>query len=237
MTAARPLQAIGFWFSDFEPELPRPDLLVGAGYDENVRSTLLRYLERGQVFQSYRGHSSCRFRCGVPSEQMGSRDFTDGQWVWPEGLSHYIRRHDIPLPAEFVSVALTERAPDAPSTREVRRDLWLDWTRARGAAVDVSPPWHLIAKREESWPEIQNLEAELKRELGPSHPLAYAPIELLARRHDRDDVLVRVLGSSRLALVHLTWSGREERDGYPRTKLFETWAQWNVHRSAEDDPD
>jgi hypothetical protein len=35
----------------------------------------------------------------------GSRDLTDGTWVWPEGLAHYITTHDVILPDEFVEHA------------------------------------------------------------------------------------------------------------------------------------
>jgi hypothetical protein len=33
---------------------------------------------------------------------MGCRDFTDGKWVWPEGLYHYVEMHDVRLPDVFV---------------------------------------------------------------------------------------------------------------------------------------
>jgi hypothetical protein len=33
---------------------------------------------------------------------MGSRDLTDGIWIWPEGLVHYVETHHLALPAEFM---------------------------------------------------------------------------------------------------------------------------------------
>jgi hypothetical protein len=134
-----PLRAVGFWFRDMEPELPRPQLLVPSEHGAEERAALVRYLGGGRVFESYRGYSSCRFRCAVPIQVMGSRDFSDGRWVWPEGLAHYVREHHVRLP---------------------------------------------------------------------------------------DD-------TSQLALVHLTWSAKEEPEGFPRTVMFETWAEWNGWRKSE----
>jgi hypothetical protein len=36
---------------------------------------------------------------------MGCRDLTDGTWVWPEGLTHYVRVHHVALPASFLEHA------------------------------------------------------------------------------------------------------------------------------------
>ena len=36
---------------------------------------------------------------------MGSRDLTDGVWVWPEGLAHYVRDHGVVLPTSFIEHA------------------------------------------------------------------------------------------------------------------------------------
>jgi len=33
---------------------------------------------------------------------MGSKELTDGVFVWPEGLHHYVSRYNVVLPEEFV---------------------------------------------------------------------------------------------------------------------------------------
>ena len=33
---------------------------------------------------------------------MGCHDFTDGEWIWPEGLAHYVEKHDVRLPDAFI---------------------------------------------------------------------------------------------------------------------------------------
>jgi hypothetical protein len=48
------------------------------------------------------GYSFCRFVCGIADWDMGSADFCDGDWLWPEGLAHYVEKHSVRLPDEFI---------------------------------------------------------------------------------------------------------------------------------------
>ena len=60
---------------------------------------------------------------------MGSDDFTDGVWVWPEGLHHYVRHHQIRLPEEFLQTMRDSewrvRGPLPPPGFDMRPDGWL----------------------------------------------------------------------------------------------------------------
>ncbi|MEU7262035.1 hypothetical protein AB0B21_40520 [Streptomyces rimosus] len=65
---------------------------------------------------------------------------------------------------------------------------------------------------------LHALEQELRRELPPDHPLYGARVRAAARCEACDDVLFRVTDRSfRWAVVHLTWSGRQEQSPWPRT--------------------
>jgi hypothetical protein len=66
---------------------------------------LLTYLRQGRELAAWRGLSYCRLQCGIDDSEMGHRDFTDGTWVWPEGLVHYVERHRVRLPREFSDIA------------------------------------------------------------------------------------------------------------------------------------
>jgi hypothetical protein len=92
-------------------------------------------------------------------------------------------------------------------------------------------PWHPVG------PEAQDLVAELQREIGPRHPLAGVQVVPLARRYDQDDVLLELPdGQARYALVHLTWSGRRERDPrWPHTQFFADWDDWIARGMKADD--
>jgi len=96
------IRAIGYWQNDYENWFPKPQSLVGKTYPLSLRDAICRYLDSGEMFRVYMGYSSCRFSCGISDFQMGTCDLSDGQWMWPEGLSHYIRIHDVLLPEEFI---------------------------------------------------------------------------------------------------------------------------------------
>jgi hypothetical protein len=81
--------------------LPDPNRIIEAlglcSYDQRV----LSYLDGGIEVAAYLGFSTCRC-CAIADDEMGSRDLTDGTWVWPDGLSHYLRVHRLPLPDPFL---------------------------------------------------------------------------------------------------------------------------------------
>lgn len=107
----------------------------GADSDSDV----VAYLRGGREFESWRGRSFCRFQCGVDGSEMGSRCFTDGVWVWPEGLAHYVEHHLIELPEEIVATARARRGqvPDVviDRTRPIDRTFWNEWYARRTGAV------------------------------------------------------------------------------------------------------
>ena len=69
-------------------------------------------------------------------------------------------------------------------------------------ANEWSEPWYRLEDERQRC----LLEEELKKELAEGHPLAGLPVEVLARRDDRDDVLVGLDSgeNGRIAEVHLT---------------------------------
>ena len=71
----------------------------------------------------------------MPSHGVGSREFTDLVWAWPEGLFHYIVKHNVTLPAEFVAHAMetqiTPRTCDYCVSEYIKgppdSTFWIDW--------------------------------------------------------------------------------------------------------------
>jgi hypothetical protein len=126
------LKAIGFWITSLKDEmLPAPQELVGS-IATDVRTRIADYLEAGARFTQYRGYSWCRFVCGVEHSSMGSWDLTDGTWVWPEGLTHYVREHGIVLPQEFITHAMGQVVRSHPEpTVDVDTDYWVQWCASR----------------------------------------------------------------------------------------------------------
>ena len=72
-------------------------------------------------------------------------------------------------------------------------------------------------------------EAELLREVPPGHPLRGVRVRALAQRRDCDDVLFEIAASpaGRFAVVHLTWSGREDQHAsFPSTTFYDSLDTW-----------
>jgi len=91
------------------------------------------------------GHSHCRFdECSVPDQQMGSRDLTDGTWVWPEGLAHYVEAHEVSLPEAFVEHSVRQAGSGLPErsvdpSRELDGSAWLEWCARQTMAPRPDP--------------------------------------------------------------------------------------------------
>jgi hypothetical protein len=67
--------------------------------------------------------------------------------------------------------------------------------------------------------------SELRSEVDDADLLAAGRLRVVARRMDRDDVLV-ALPEDRWAVVHLTWRGSTEPDPrYPSTTMFGSTAE------------
>ncbi|MFY9344283.1 MAG: hypothetical protein WAT39_17460 [Planctomycetota bacterium] len=136
------LEALGYWFSELAPsELPLPQRLV-APWPARDRGAVIAWLRAGKELVAYLGQSWCRFGCG--ERDMGCRDLTDGTFVWPEGLVHYVERHDVRLPERFVAHVLAHGGTmprfvvPEPTFGRVDPAPWLAWGREQGACLDLA---------------------------------------------------------------------------------------------------
>ena len=139
MTVTRTLKAVGYWWSPERPNFPHPNDLIDPEWCAGDRSRAVAYLRTGIVYVQWRGHSHCRFRCGAKPSEMGSRCLTDGIWVWPEGLSHYVEQHLVTLPSEFVrtmrrrdwGIPVNRRLPTRESHGDPDDSYWIQWSVRR----------------------------------------------------------------------------------------------------------
>jgi hypothetical protein len=118
------MKKIGFWWrSDFGhlkeyANLPKAQDHVDATWDADERSLVAAYLLDEQFEnESYRGMSQCRF-CGCFN---GSRDYTDGTYLWPQGLAHYLIAHEVKPPQDFIDHVLAKRRPKKEPSDGARR--------------------------------------------------------------------------------------------------------------------
>ena len=93
-------------------------------------------------------------------------------------------------------------------------------------------PWFPI----EEYPESNKgaMEEEAEKEIATGHPLYGKKLHAIARREDKDDVLFRVGTQDKVAVLHLTWSGHAEAEGYPCTAIYESLSMFISTRMKED---
>lgn len=119
---------IGYWYSEREPQYPDPNKLIDPEFWDEVEKTnylnkaaFVMHLKGGVPCNFYRGFSACRI-CGVLN---GTHERTDGTYVWPVGLAHYIEEHDVRLPVKFIEHVIETRR----ISREWEDGFWLQWGR------------------------------------------------------------------------------------------------------------
>jgi hypothetical protein len=124
------MRLIGYWIQSlWDEEFPPPQELV-IKYDPSLRKCITDYLEAGRLFRAFRGFSWCRV-CNI---HLGSIELSDGQWVWPSGLSYYVRCHNVRLPNEF-NATVKAGGPADPhpedewSTLVSYKTFWINWCR------------------------------------------------------------------------------------------------------------
>ncbi|QLY77851.1 hypothetical protein [Clostridium intestinale] len=82
-------------------------------------------------------------------------------------------------------------------------------------------PWYCLCT------EGSSFEQELYKELGKNHVLNNKKVSVIGRRYDRDDFLFEINDIEfKLAVVHLTFSGKDESGTYPKTKLYKDLDDW-----------
>ena len=104
----KPYIAIGFWYGEGkDSDLPDPAWFVDENYPEQEKKEVIDYLKKGKKVNLYRGWSNCRI-CG--EKTPGGSDDTDGLYVFPSGLVHYVEKHNLRLPDEFIQ-RVKEKGP------------------------------------------------------------------------------------------------------------------------------
>jgi hypothetical protein len=135
------LHEIGYWHEPGSGRLPAdPARLVRPHWAGPLRGHIIDYVRTGHKLIGYMGSSFCRFGCGEPRARLGLWDLTDGVWLWPQGLAHYLDVHGLALPDAFLAHAAQNhfafparalaRVQDIAHVQAHRSaELWERWVR------------------------------------------------------------------------------------------------------------
>jgi hypothetical protein len=116
-----PLRLIGYWSGGFTSRDWR-DVgdFIDDGWDDDERTEVGLYLQQGLVARAFMGYSPCRI---CDNATNGNLELTDGVYIWPEGLAHYVLEHSVRLPAEFVAHVVARN--DLTDDVQVDESWWL----------------------------------------------------------------------------------------------------------------
>jgi hypothetical protein len=95
---------LGYWRNESHPEWPDPAEFVDEDWDDEERHMTSMYLASGTIARTFMGYSPCRL-CG--DRRNGDLEYTDGLFIWPQGLVHYVDNHAVRLPQSFVTHAVS----------------------------------------------------------------------------------------------------------------------------------
>lgn len=110
MSTIKKLKVLGYWHNEENLNYPDPACFIDKTWLLEEKCKIIQYLNSGYVFVSAAGYSWCRFRC--EEKYIGSSEQTDGVFVWPEGYVHYIQKHDVKPPREFINHVLKNKEID-----------------------------------------------------------------------------------------------------------------------------
>ncbi|AZZ90649.1 hypothetical protein EUZ85_07930 [Hahella sp. KA22] len=94
------MKVLGFWSNSYENGVTPSFLCGDIGSD---KEKIVSYLKSGARCNAWLGYARCRFECeDSETSVLGCSEMTDGKWIWPEGLYHYVEKHDLLLPSIFI---------------------------------------------------------------------------------------------------------------------------------------
>lgn len=166
---------VGFWADPRDPQdiRPEPSQFVDKNWAGTVESRAVALYLRSGFLESFElGYSFCRIgdgcfesgpqfvsprlpagcRGGGRRESgfednvgMGCCTLTDGIYVWPEGFAHYLERHAVRPPPEFVARAI-DNLWALRKAQERGRLRWISDHHGRGTTVALEPATAVFLK-------------------------------------------------------------------------------------------
>ena len=96
------LKLVGYWASANDSSgYPHPRDFVEPGWKAAIKHKIVNYLRSGVFFRGFWGFDECLLDEKREPRDMGSKELTDGVYLWPEGLAVYVSDYDVRIPEEF----------------------------------------------------------------------------------------------------------------------------------------
>lgn len=111
---------IGYWGDG--KVYPDPKVCVWEDYwdkHEFEKRRVVEHLIQGCPCNKQRGWANCKI-CGA---QLGTFERTDGDYVWPDRLEHYVIEHNVMLPLDFIKYCSDYHSAYVETTV----DEWVSW--------------------------------------------------------------------------------------------------------------
>jgi hypothetical protein len=124
------MKAIGQWMESLADDDLFPPQEFTGDWPVELRRHIADYLDGGVEFEAYR----CMAYCYLCDFQQPDRELSDGTWIWPEILGHYVRAHGIALPWQFLRLALAGARPIPRrewKEQGIDGSFWTAWCRSR----------------------------------------------------------------------------------------------------------
>ncbi|WP_430411355.1 hypothetical protein [Kordia sp.] len=94
----------------------------------------------------------------------------------------------------------------------------------------IEPYWNATEIEEE---HKQTLLTQLQLELPKNHVLYDKNVKLIAKKTTNKDIILKLENDS-IAVVHLTWSSKQEADGFPITRMYKDKIDFWKNEMSED---
>lgn len=91
----------GFWYSKQEQDLPKPVTNAISQEEADIICELIENKQNDPATERtyYKGLSFSR----ISGEPLGSGEFENGGWLWPDSLAdHYVKEHRVKPSNEFL---------------------------------------------------------------------------------------------------------------------------------------
>ncbi|RZS99729.1 hypothetical protein [Aquimarina brevivitae] len=103
-----------------DDELVKSSLIERQNYNLDQ---IINYLDKGGKVSTVSSKRQCEF-CGKIAGSINY--YTDGNWVWPEWLKHYISDHAINLPNIFIEKVKEDNIDENLIRRIVNQELEIE---------------------------------------------------------------------------------------------------------------